>query len=84
MGRIYLDSNGFTIKCEDCLVGEKLMFNSYERGANQNILLFKIPQKRVFHIFKIGLKSKVEKLKIREIYEGRVNSTMYLPAEGVS
>jgi len=35
MGRIYLESNGITIKCENCVVGEKLMFNGEEeRGGN--------------------------------------------------
>ena len=39
MGRIFLDSNGITIKCENCVVGEKLMFNGEEfevEGTLQN------------------------------------------------
>ena len=39
MGRIYLDSNGITIKCENCVVGEKLMFNGEKFEVVDNQLL---------------------------------------------
>ena len=47
MKRIYLDSNGETIKCENCVVGDKLMFLGEQYEVVDNKLLRKRIQEGV-------------------------------------